>query len=60
LRELHDLLDHTIELTPAQVDRMGRSVGHVAVAAGHLIISDLELTHEREDDEAELDDIPVH
>ena len=55
LRELHELLDHEIELTPKQVDRMGRAIGHVAVGAGHLIVADLELTHEREDDELDAD-----
>ena len=61
IKALHEALDHVIELTPVQADRMGRAVGHIAVAMGHVMISDLELTHEREDLAVELDDSePVH
>lgn len=53
LKELHDLLDHEIELTPRQAERMAQALQHVGLAAGHVLLGDLALTSERESE-------PIH
>ena len=61
LKALHDKLDHEIELTPRQTDRMVRALGHLGMSAAHVLMMDLIGTELRESGELEPeDDRPVH